>query len=189
VVFGRTYSYLHEFRQRLKLPRPGTVDHCVEMALNIVERPQRVIAIWVHTAMNPPQEEFDAACSQIIALRNRVPRVLSRLRTLIISDGGAPNIFQRTRHNVEALEGTRVPTSLISCSLGSSVARGIVNAVMWTNPAFKAFGPAQWRAALEYVDLQDERNLVADIAVAARQLSKPLKTLDMVGAAMRTSAA
>jgi hypothetical protein len=159
------------------------------MAFRIVERSARIVAIYVHSKTNPTQSEFDDACSQLVALRKRVPRALSRLRIVVLSDGGGPNIFQRTQHSFDALDNAKVPTSLVSCALSSSIARGIVNAVMWLNPAFKAFSPSQWRLAVEYVGLANDPDLLDDIILTAQQLSRPVKTLDMIEIAMRMPSA
>ena len=100
------------------------------------------VAFWLHTAIDPLLEEWSAACTELRALKHRSPAVESSLRTLIISDGGAPD--SRQRAELSGIFTVDTKTSLISNALSNPVKQALVSLfVTWLNPGLRAYPPAR----------------------------------------------
>ena len=92
-------------------------------------------------------------------LNAMAPRKEDELRVLVFSHGGAPNGSQRLQLT-SLVEGgdLRVPLALITDAL---LARAIVGALRWFNPAIRAFAMSETSAAYEFLGLTaDERDRV-----------------------------
>jgi len=113
-------------------------------------------ALWLHTKEDPSDSEWDQGCGELLALKQRNDGDSSHLRTVIISDGGAPNARQRSHFSGLFTGPTK--SSLITVSLTNPVKRAIANVITtWLNPGFRAFSPARTREALAYVELLSEQ--------------------------------
>ena len=109
------------------------------------------VALWLHTPASPPDDEWKEACKVIKATPD-----LMRMRMLICTDGGAPNMMQRTEMNVGVFDGKGFKSVALTTQLSNPIKRGMARAIMWTNPWFKALGPLQWQEALTHLDLGDD---------------------------------
>jgi hypothetical protein len=155
------------------------------MSFAIVQKENLYVCLWIHTSKDPLADEFEAACQEIEALRRRDPTSVGRTRALVISDGGAPSMTQRARHNVTALKNMPMRMAGVTIRLSNSLVRGIARAVTWTNPAFKVFAPAQWQSALSHVDMPGRTDLFVDIRKMHLASGLPTnKTLDAIEEAM-----
>ena len=95
-------------------------------------------------------------------LNDMVPRKDDELRVVVFSHGGAPNGSQRLQLT-SSVEGgdLRAPLALITDAL---LARAIVGALRWFNPAIRAFAMSETRAAYDFLGLTaDERDRVTAI--------------------------
>ena len=156
------------------------------MKFSTVERDGLIIAIWCHTTVDPPQDEWDAALQTLTELKRRDPTTLDRLRMLVITDGGSPNLKQRAQLNVGVLENAgakSVKTVCLSTALSNPLKRRIVQAVLWTNPNFKAYGPGQYKEALAQLGVSST-DVLEEVARMQSALSSPLDTLAAVRRAM-----
>ena len=114
------------------------------------------VALWLHTKEDPTDSEWDQGCDELSALKQRSGGDASRLRTVILSDGGAPNARQRSKFSGLFTGPTK--SSLITVSLTNPVKRAIANLITtWLNPGFRAFGPPRTSEALTYVELLSEQ--------------------------------
>jgi hypothetical protein len=145
------------------------------------------IALWLHTAEDPPADAFDAACVEIQEYKRSHPGVLGKMRMLVITDGGSPSSRQRAQLNAGALDRMGVKTAAITTQLNNPVKRRIAQAILWTQPLFKAYAPSQWRDALSYLGIDDPA-VFEEAARVAAGLSKPLETLDAIRADIQAQA-
>lgn len=113
------------------------------MAANMVTDVYREIELCVHTSNPPSDQEWDV---YVNTLKRFDP---DKLRTLVFTDGGAPNGAQRQRVN-EALAGK---TSIGAVVTNSVRVRSAVTLLSWFNPKIKAFSPADIDDAFRYLGL------------------------------------
>lgn len=93
------------------------------------------LAITVHTAANPSDEEWDA---MLDALRKRNGDYRG-LKVVVLSKGGGPDVRQRQRL-VNVMKGMSPPTALLTDSL---VARGIATAMSWFRTDLTVFATSR----------------------------------------------
>lgn len=136
------------------------------------------LLLWLHTDKDPTADEWSAALEDVSAVKARVGD-LDRLRGMAISDGGAPNSIQRQELFVGLLE-SRMKSTAVSDVLQNPIKRGILTAINWLNPNFRAFPTAQLDRALAHLDLQDH---VPTLLAALRDLKgqvKPIASLEAI---------
>ena len=117
------------------------------MARNMVQEFFGDLMILVHTAHAPNETEWKEYIEAVRASD------LDKLKTLVFTDGGAPNAAQRKSVN-EVLDGKTSPGAIVSHSM---LVRGVVSALSWFNPKIKAFSPENTDAAFRYLGLPDEQ--------------------------------
>jgi hypothetical protein len=129
--------------------------HLMDSGMLVVGRPTAVFLAWLHTAKNPPTQEWEACIATAAQAQRAASGDVNRLRSLVVSDGGAPNVRQRQEIFAGVLGGAKSPTALITSSLTNPVKRGVATAIVWLNPSFRAFDPAMTREAFAHVGCQD----------------------------------
>jgi hypothetical protein len=150
------------------------------MAFRIVDR-KFPVGLWLHTEAAPPDNEWKVACQQVRTVSDR-----SRMRMLIVTDGGAPNMLQRTELNVGVFDGKGFKSVALTTQLANPIKRGLARAVTWTNPSFKALGPMQWHEALEHLDLGDDPLIFEEFEALQQQFAAANQTLRIIREAVRT---
>ncbi len=145
------------------------------------------LLLVMHTAASPPLAAWEGFEAYAREQKRRVEGDLQRIRSLVISDGGAPSTGQRhTLHN-EIWEDQPVKTALLTNSLENPIKRGIATALTWMNAGFKICAPDDLRGALVHLDLefgfervwetcgllQARMPLVATLAGVADTLKRP----------------
>lgn len=152
----------------------------MEMAFKIVSLGGSHVLLWLHTSHDPPPNEWADALVEIDALRQRLGNEISRVRSLAITDGGAPNSAQRQQLYIESLASKTISSAAVSTVLRNPVKRSIVTAILWLNPNFKAFPPDQFALALEHLGLGEHANgLLAELRVLQQRVS-PSETLQLI---------
>jgi hypothetical protein len=106
------------------------------------------VMLVAHTAKPPDQREWDAYVAAL------VKRDVEKLRSLVFTDGGAPNTAQRSQLN-KALEGKTSTGAVVS---PSTMVRGVVTALSWFNPKIRAFAPNEVNDAFAYLDIRDPKD-------------------------------
>jgi hypothetical protein len=157
----------------------------MDSGMLVVERPTAVFLTWLHTAKNPPTQEWEACLAAARRAKRESGGDLD-LRSLVVSDGGAPNVKQRQEIFAGVLGGVRSPTAVITNSLTNPVKRGVATAIAWLNPAFRAFDPAMAREAFAHVGCQNPADRDA-IWAALLELQRGLArvtTLEQAAAAL-----
>jgi hypothetical protein len=112
----------------------------------------------VHRARPPSDEEW------MDYLRSWKPHDMSRMRTLVFTDGGGPDAAQRKAAN-DALGGKASLTAVVSPSY---VVRGVVTALSWFNPKIRAFGPDEAERAFAHVGMRSEQDIARTWARAQK---------------------
>lgn len=104
------------------------------------------LGISVHTANNPSNEEWAEMVEQIKHCDD-----LSQFKGISFTDGGSPTATQRKQTN-EVLAGRAVPSAVVT---SSAIARSVVTAMSWFNPAIKVFPPERLDDALRYLMVRE----------------------------------
>lgn len=133
------------------------------MAMSFVSCGDIEAAIWLHTADDPDQAQWTQAVERITEVKHKRNLDVSMIRTLVITDGGAPNTVQRGQLLSDALEG-KATSAVVTTVLSNRLKRGIATAISWLNPSFRAFLPEEFDAALIHLDLVPHRDqLLAEL--------------------------
>lgn len=140
------------------------------------------VVIALHTLQEPTVNEWAVYVELQLKLKRKAGGDVSKIRNIVITDGGAPNAKQRAQMQAEVFgtEGNKV--SVISNSLNNPLKRGIATAISWVNPEFKALLPEQWRDALKHIDLTGEiRPILLELERMQTQIT-PVSTLTQLAA-------
>lgn len=155
------------------------------MAMAIVTCGDYEVFTYLHTADDPRQEEWDVALQKITALKSKRGRDYSKMRVFAVTDGGAPNSLQRRQLFIDMFEGQAKSTA-ISHVLHNALKRGIVTAISWINPSFRAFTPNNFDQALAYMDVEGYGpSLLAELQKLQASLP-PITTLEQMLAQPKT---
>jgi hypothetical protein len=105
--------------------------------------------VFLHTSRAPTPEEW--AQSMELFARTVATGSFSKLRILVVTDGGGPDVVMRGE--LQAFFKTHGHSPKTAVITTSVVVRGIVTAVSWFNPNIKALAPIHFGAALEHLGL------------------------------------
>lgn len=100
---------------------------------------------YVCSRVPPTDAEWDGYLDFIEA--NLEPGV--HPQSVVVTDGGGPTPAQRKKLNDLIARHSR--SVKVAVMTGSPVARGIVTALSWYNPIYRAFGPADLDGALAFL--------------------------------------
>ena len=126
------------------------------------------VVIVLHSNQAPTDAEWAEYVKEFKKFKD-----LTRVRSLVFTDGGAPNSAQRKEVN-DLLDGRPGLTAVISAS---SMIRGVVTALQWFNPAIKSFSPDRVASAYEHLKLTPaERDSVGrQVQVLRKEFDPPLQ--------------
>jgi hypothetical protein len=125
-----------------------------EFAASLVQCDRSFVLLWLHTAINPPLDEWAVVLPKLSEMRDALQAPVERIRQLVISDGGAPNALQRT---MVPKEFASAPLAVITPVAANPIKRGIITALSWTNPAIRLYGPRDFLKALDFLELSEQR--------------------------------
>jgi len=147
----------------------------MNMAMSIINCGELDVAIWLHTDEDPGREPWSEATNQVASLKQTRGGDVSGIRTLAITDGGAPNSLQRKQLHSDVLGGN-APSTVISNVLSNRFKRGIVTAISWLNPSFRGFQPEDYLKAFEHIELGSHIDTIfAEVGKLQQQLP-PVET-------------
>jgi hypothetical protein len=152
----------------------------MELAMDIVELEGFMVVLWPHTSTDPPQWEWDAAMQRISDYIREHHVGLHTVRGLVFSDGATPNAKQRASLRAPMAKGK---SAIITTVLTNPMKRGIATALMWIFPSFAFFEPRQTKAALQYLDLDGQLQVLWKHFAALQQRLPPNATLELVAQA------
>ncbi|MFT3766112.1 MAG: hypothetical protein QM820_11440 [Minicystis sp.] len=104
------------------------------------------LMIIVHPNKSPTDLEWDRYFEEL------VKHDPERLRSLVFTDGGAPNTPQRKRVN----DWLRGRASICAVVTTNTFVRGVVTAFSWFNPKINAFAPGATDSAMHYLGIPEE---------------------------------
>jgi hypothetical protein len=125
-----------------------------EMASNNITLGLLDVFLLLHTDKDPQTPEWQSYIDLQIQSLKKTGGDITKCRTFVITDGGAPNAKQR-QQLADAFGGSPTKFAVISHSLSNPIKRGIVTAFTWVNPSFKAVMPEQWAEALKHLGLEN----------------------------------
>jgi hypothetical protein len=127
------------------------------MASLVGIRALQSVSVILHlaTTRDFSDAEWKSYLATIEALRNKGGGDPSHIRTFVVTDGAAPNAFQR-KSAAELFEGRPNKIAVLTNSLSSPATRGVATAFSWINPFFRSLPPESWREALRHIDLLEE---------------------------------
>lgn len=155
-----------------------------DVGMTIVACGDLHVAIWLHTANDPPPAQWKEAQERVAELKRKLGGDTSKIVTLAISDGGTPNSVQRGEYNT-ILEN-KAKTSGVTTQLSNRFIRGVATALGWLNPNFKAFAPDQFAPALEHLGVADHRGKIILALQKLQETVAPVQALAAVLAAERS---
>ena len=147
-----------------------------EVAIDGLRVGQLLVFVWLHTKNDPSDEEWDRAFDFMTATRRREGIPLTDVRSLVITDGGAPGGVQRARI------GRDFPTksSVITTVLENPIKRGIATALSWVNPRFFFGGTKDAMRAAEHLDLADDWDVLWPAFLAMQKELPRNQALELV---------
>ncbi|MEO8799008.1 MAG: hypothetical protein ABI551_14055, partial [Polyangiaceae bacterium] len=92
---------------------------------------------------------WQASYDTIQAYKRQTGCKLANLVMLVVTDGGAPNAFERAYFT----EHLPVSSAVITTVLTNPIKRGIATALAWTSPRFLFAEPKQWQQALVHIGM------------------------------------
>lgn len=134
------------------------------------------VALWLHTSVDPSNAEWNLGCQRVAELKQQLGGDVSKLLSLALSDGGAPNSVQRGRMFTDVMEGT-VKTAVVTGQLSNRLVRGIATAISWLSPTFRAFPPEQFSQALAHLGLVEYQALIIAEFLELQKSMEPIQTL------------
>jgi len=155
-----------------------------ELAFEIIRVDRLDVALWLHTAMDPPDHAWRDAFQQVEAVL-KLRGDPSYLRTFVVSDGGVPNTKQRS-HIQKNLPG--ILTAVVTVAISNPVTRGIATALSWVSRNTVFFGPPDAQRAFEHLGLTDSLEEVWAGFLRLQMDMPPNKTLRLVAQALHLPA-
>jgi hypothetical protein len=143
-----------------------------------------LVFLWLHTANDPSDDEWDHAFELMSAMRRKEGLHFADVRVLIISDGGAPGGVQRAR----IARDFPFKSSVITTVLADPIKRGIATALSWINPRFYFGAPKDARRALEHLDLRDRWNALWPVFIEMQKQLPKIEALGLATDALKKSA-
>lgn len=125
--------------------------------------------VFVHDKESPPEPDWD----KVLDLYRSLPN-LRQMRSIVITEGAAPDAAQRKRLN-EVLGGFKYPASIVT---SSAFVRAVVTALRWFMPEMSAFAPGDETKMFDHVGAsQHEREMlragIAELRAAFASLRAP----------------
>ncbi len=114
----------------------------MEKFRSLAVRPFGSFIVIVHGSLAPSLDEWHRLLGLFRTHQN-----LSVLRTLVCTEGGAPNAAQRADLGA-VLGSVKMPIAVVTESI---IARGAGVALSWLNPALRVFGPKDFDGALDHL--------------------------------------
>ena len=154
----------------------------MELAVTTLSLEGYAVALWLHTAIDPPKDEWDRGLDTLIAATRAVRT--AKMRHLVITDGGAPNAAQRARMHNELARSEPLRLAVVTTVLSNPIKRGVATALSWANPQIGFFQPPQIEQALQHVDLTGHADVLWSEFVKMQREIPPVAALRAVALAL-----
>jgi len=110
------------------------------------------VCLWLHTSRDPSDEVWKRAMAEHETARRRASSLGGEVKALVVSDGGAPTLRQRSLLT-QVFDYRPFKVSIVTTAMTNPVKRGIATAMRWFNPALSMFPPDEMPAALAHLGL------------------------------------
>lgn len=141
----------------------SSMTHARTFDLEVQELGECVAVVVVHSERDPEPNEWNAALARIAAYRASAA-VGQRWRHLVLSDGGAPNVWQTLQMVKTAWASSPGKTAVFSHLLWSPepgpAARETSRALSIMNPFLRFFAAQDLSKALGYLDLMGQEQAI-----------------------------
>jgi hypothetical protein len=137
------------------------------------------LVIWLHSDIDPISERWTECIREMESLKRNVSGDLSKIKALVVTDGGAPDAVQRRALMTETFGG-QVKSAAITTVLSNPIKRGIATAILWLNPDFRAFAPNQFDLALKHLNLEAYSANVLTVLKTLQLKMPPNETLRII---------
>jgi len=105
------------------------------------------------------------------------------MRSLVVTDGGAPNTKQRAQL-AAAVNQAPFKLAVVTTVLENPIKRGVATALSWLNPAIRFYVPSQFHDAVHYLGLAAHTDAVwRQYGELASELPRADKTLPLIARA------
>jgi hypothetical protein len=142
------------------------------------------VVLALHTADDPSDTEWQSYIELLEGAKRTSRGSTASVRSLAVTDGGAPNAKQRDLTSKVA--GGPLKTTAISNTLSNPIKRGITTAISWVNPAFIAVQPYEWEKGFKHLDLEGQlKPIVSELERLQRQLPPVTSLAQIVADAKR----
>ena len=147
--------------------------------LDIQRLGDRHVIAWLHDELDPTRVEWQASYDKIESYKEEHSCKLNNVVMLVVTDGGAPNAYERG----QMADQFPVASAVVTTVLTNPIKRGIATAIGWTNPRFLFTEPKQWQRALEHIGIGEFGEQLWN---CYRELQKQMplnKTLELISRA------
>ncbi len=130
--------------------------------------------LTVHGKESPSAAEWTQFCDLLGSMVKQSKGEIYRIRSLIVTDGGAPSAAQRDA--LHRLMAGQQPSGAIVTD--NSLVRGAVTALSWFNPKTRAFAPRRPNDLIDFLRLSKAEipALIGDLQGVSKALG-PVPTL------------
>lgn len=142
------------------------------------------VCLWLHTDEDPPDDVWARAMAETESALRRASGLGGEVKTLVVTDGGAPTLRQRSRLT-QIFDYRPYQLSIVTTVLSNPVKRGIATAMRWFNPSLSMYRPQEMRAALTHLGLNQHW---PELEVLYRQLQNGLPRVQALELAIRAMA-
>jgi hypothetical protein len=156
--------------------------------MKIVRVGSQDLVIWLHTAVDPSDTEWQAQFVELRHFLDSKSGGSTGVRGFAVSDGGGPNA--KARHEINKVifkDGLKL--GAVSNVFSNPLKRGVVTAISWLNPQFKALQPREGARILEYLDCQAHTAEVWNCLQSMQQSLPTIISLRELGDALGLSVA
>lgn len=141
------------------------------------------VAVWLHTRVDPPAAEFEAGLAEMVRHRKLRNAGADHVRSLVVSDGGAPSTKQRAQL-AAALDHSPSRLAVVTTVLENPIKRGVATALGWLNSDVRFYEPRAFRDAVDYLGLRVHTDVLwKELGVLASELPRADVTLPLIARA------
>ena len=126
------------------------------MGMNAITLIGLDVVLVLHTQQDPQPEEWTSYIDLLVKLKKKNAGDVSRIRNMVVTDGGGPNAKQRAQVQTDVFGAAPNKMAAVSNALSNPLKRGLATAVSWLNPSFLALPPDRWQEVLRHMGLEGQ---------------------------------
>ena len=142
------------------------------------------VVLALQTPRNPSDAEWGTYADELRRVTQLHPDDLTRVLTLVISDGGVPNTYWRSVFQNDIFQGKPVKIAVLTNALANPVKRSIARVFSWMNPGYRIFEPTDLTSALEHLQIPDSLDAIWSALCGMQARLPPIETLAGIARAL-----